>query len=391
MLDFKMEDKEDFLECLDMAIAAQALPATGHLDALASENDLFLYLKEVSTPADLLARVSAFDLSVRTDDSLLGGEEFPRGTSVLMYLLRAKKELLASTLLNWAMTEEGAAGRCLLGLQDSNGMSALMLAAQGGFFELVRSLAPYEACLQMHSEAHIKCSGTKPSSWVSGKTALVLAVEARHFDVALFLSTYESGMFFVLERHVRNTDRTKTVFIDHLFALDILESISQDLENDPHAKNLSDALDLDRWMRAAVTKDITRLIEMAPGFLGKTNGLGQTAIMIACCKDQVDSIRALIRYCPEQFRTLELSKHDVFDNNALCYATLMKSVACVTLLSAYNEAHYQNFSLHRPDERNIASRWNGKGVMSCLGYAQSIGFCDAYPLLSEPLCLSRRL
>lgn len=133
MLDFKMEDKEDFLECLDMAIAAQALPATGHLDALASENDLFLYLKEVSTPADLLAGVSAFDLSVRTDDSLLGGEEFPRGTSALMYLLRAKKELLASTLLNWAMTEEGAAGRCLLGLQDSNGMSALMLAAQGGF------------------------------------------------------------------------------------------------------------------------------------------------------------------------------------------------------------------------------------------------------------------
>lgn len=107
------------------------------------------------------------------------------------------------------------------------------------------------------------------------------------------------------------TQIVQNCFIDHLFALDILESISQDLENDPHAKNLSDALDLDRWMRAAVTKDIARLIEMAPGFLGKTNGLGQTAIMIACCKDQVDSIRALIRYCPEQFRTLELSKHDV--------------------------------------------------------------------------------
>lgn len=386
-----MDGKEDFLECLDMVVATQALPTTRSLDMMTDKNDLFLYLESLSNPTDLLAEIATFNLSVRIDDSSLSDDRYPRGTSALMYLLRSKNELIASALLNWILTEEGAAGKCLLGLQDFMGVSALMLAAQKGFLAIVKLLAPYEVCLQTHSEAYIKCSGTKPSSWISGKTALMFAIEARHFDVAVFLSTYESGMFFVLERHVRNTDRTKVVFVDYMFALDILEDVSSVLESDTNVKSLSNALDLDRWMRAAVMGDLSRLVEMSPDFLGKTNGLGQTATMIACYKDQVDSIRALLRCSPKQFRELELSKRDIFDNKALCYATIMKAVACITLLSAYDEAYCTSFPLHKPDERNIASRWNGKGVRSCLGYAQSIGLFEAYPLLSAPFHPSKRL
>lgn len=386
-----MVDKDDFLECLDIALLTQDISAPQPSDALAAKNDLFLYLEEVSTPSELLADISVFDLSININDSALGDDGFPQGTNALMYLLCRNKESIASALLDWILTEDGSAGRCLLGHQDSNGMSALMLAAQRGFMTIVKILAPYETCLQTHSKAHIKCSGTRPSAWVSGKTALMFAIEAGYFDVAITLSTYESGMFSVLERHVRNTDRTKVVFVDYSFALDIVESIPLDSSIATDIKNLSNALDLDRWMRAAVTKDIDRLTTMLPSFIGRTNGLGQTATMIACYKDQADSIRAMIRFCPKQFCELELNKRDIFDNKALCYATLMKAIACITLLSTYDESYCQIFPPHKPDARNIASRWCGKGLRSCLEYAQSIDFFEAYSLLSEPFHPCKRL
>lgn len=381
-------DKDEFLECLDMAILTQDLSTVKCPNTYIPKDDLFLYLKRVSTPSDLLVNISTYDLSISINESALENDGFPQGTSALMYLLRINKDSIANALLNWILTEEYISGRCLLGRQDSDGISALMLAAQRGFLTTVKILAPYETCLQTRPKEQIKYSGTRPSSWVSGKTALMFAIEAGNFDIAMILSPYEAGIFSILERHIRNTDRSKLVLIDYLFALDLLENISIDADTNTNIDSLYDALDLDNWMRAAITGNLDTLNKMLPNFLGRTNGLGQTATMIACYKDQADSIRTIIRFCSKRFCDLELNKHDIFGNKTLCYAIIMKSMACITLLSAYDNAYCKSFSPQKIDERNIAFRWGGKGLKSCLEYAQEIGLLEAYPLLSKSLILN---
>lgn len=183
----------------------------------------------------------------------------------------------------------------LTGVFNSQGYTALMLAAAGGHLPCVELLIPFEAGLSSPKTAERPQYRDKPRLWVAGRTALHCAAEARAYSCVPALAPHEAGLFQHSWRTHRHTDRTKYVVEGFRCALDFLRthSAGRPGEDGPLYRRALESLAPEAWFSAAVEGRLDALEAMKAGNTGRTNPAGQTALYLAVTAGRAESAAAL--------------------------------------------------------------------------------------------------
>jgi len=184
----------------------------------------------------------------------------------------------------------------IIGSFNSQGYTALMLAAQRGHLACVRLLSSLEAGLASPRTAEETQYPDKPKLRVEGRTALHCAAVARAYDCVLELAPREAGLFQHYWMTHRRTDRTKYIVEGLRCALDILQAQAamtpQEPENPLYEQAVA-SLATERWFQAAVEGDVETLEALSEHNIGRVNPAGETALYLAVVAGTLESVRPL--------------------------------------------------------------------------------------------------
>ncbi|TNJ27576.1 Ankyrin repeat protein 1 [Giardia muris] len=224
------------VDSFDLVLESYLLP-----DSSGGEESLFTAVLRCQSSEELQELLSQADLSVRTTNQVLQGRVVPPQSTLLMWLLYARRQGLARAL-------SAEHFNAMAGCQNSMGVTALMLAAELGDQELVSRLLPMEAGYQTHREDYFLPSGTKPTEWTEGRTALIYALQHRQLETALLLAPYEAGLFYRHEHLTRGVDRRKLYVVTYEWASSFLRTLwaaygSSGEDDRPHDVPLAIATD----------------------------------------------------------------------------------------------------------------------------------------------------
>lgn len=155
------------------------------------------------------------------------------------------------------------------GMQDTEGRTALIIAAEVNFFTAVRILAPHEAGVKM----------------INGKTAIDIALDHNHLDVATFLIPYEgykeqgadfSGRTDLMQAAIKNNRLGVFCFLKEAKAIENEEGMTALMLAAKHGSCdvLKYLIPLEKYMRSSANKTalmyateanmLNVIIELAP-------------------------------------------------------------------------------------------------------------------------------
>lgn len=396
-----MATDDDFLAALDNACIDSLDYSLERPVKDKTDNEFLCVCAECVEQPDFVLRLRDF-----SDSALLrttsGDYGVPPGSSGLHLLLRRGRSQSAIAFIEYILETASEPVRGgILGRQNSSGETSLMIAAEKGYYEVARRIAPYEAGKSACDLAIALENGHKPSSWLYGRTALYAAVQNGHTDIALLLAPSEQGVVVRRRTMRRNVDRTKVIFQEYNTAWDLLCNGSIRDDSDKQRDALRNALEYESWIAlclnnvaARSTAGFSDIEILRDKYAWRPNFLRQTSLMFCCMTDNIDMLAYLVASLANSVRSndklvrgyMQQGSFDVFGNSALHYAIVCGSRNCAQFLSGYSFLYVFRASCLR-ERHTEGVRMSNNMQNLCREFSYKDAFALS-KLLGRPECAS---